>query len=291
MSSTLIPSTFRRNELRSFVSGRGNSRALSLDEIRRAAPSVFAESAHASRSDRYAYVPTHRVLEGLLAEGFIVTKAEQARSRIIDRREFTKHLLTLQRIDAVEAKVGGAVPQILLINSHDGSSAYKMLAGLFRFVCANGLIVSDGNFDAISVPHVGDIRGRVIEGSFEVIDAAKSAGERAASWRAVTLSQDEQRVLANAAIGLRYEAEEGKSLPVTADQILAPRRIEDQSPDLWTTFNRVQENLTQGGQTYRNARTRRRMTTREVKSIDGNTSLNRALWRLGDEMARLKSVA
>jgi hypothetical protein len=283
--------SFRRNELQSFVAGRTKSTALTIDQIRTAAPSVFAESAHDSRSDRYAYVPTHRVLEGLLAEGFMVTKAEQAKSKHVDRRPFTKHLLTLRHRDAVEADVGGAVPQVLLINSHDGSSAYKMLAGLFRFVCANGLIVSDGMFDVMSIPHVGDIRGRVIEGSFRVIEEAKAAGSRVALWRDTALTLDEQRALANAAIGLRYEAEEGKALPVTADQILEAKRIEDQSPDLWTTFNRVQENLIGGGQTYRSARTRRRLTTREVKSIDGQTSLNRALWRLGDGMARIKAAA
>lgn len=286
-----VSHSFRANELRHFSSGNALANALTLDQIRRAAPSVFAEAAHESRSDRYSYVPTHRVLDGLLSEGFIVTKAEQARSRIIDRRPFTKHLLTLRHRDAVEARVGGTVPQILLINSHDGSSAYKMLAGLFRFVCANGLIVSDGNFDALSVPHVGDIRGRVIEGSFEVVNQAIAAGNRVAEWRDLTLNRDEQHVLANAAIGLRYEASEGKALPVTAAEILQPRRVEDESPDLWTTFNRVQENLVRGGQTYRNAATRRRMTTREVKAIDGQTSLNRALWRLGDEMARLKRAA
>ncbi|ECW9177538.1 DUF945 domain-containing protein, partial [Salmonella enterica subsp. enterica serovar Enteritidis] len=27
-----------------------------------------------------------------------------------------------------------------LLNSHDGSSSYQMVPGLFRFICTNGLV-------------------------------------------------------------------------------------------------------------------------------------------------------
>lgn len=49
-------------------------------------------------------------------------------------------MLRLRRHDQI---MGSQVPEIILLNSHDGSSSYQMLLGLFRQVCANGLIYVD----------------------------------------------------------------------------------------------------------------------------------------------------
>ena len=53
------------------VGGYGSyAQPLTDDEIRAAAPSVFAENKHGSRSDRYTYIPTIDLLVGLRKEGF-----------------------------------------------------------------------------------------------------------------------------------------------------------------------------------------------------------------------------
>ena len=75
---------------------------------------------------------------------------------------------------------------------------------------------------------------------------------------------------------------------MTAQGVLQARRWEDRKGDLWTTFNRIQENLVRGGVSGRGA-TGRRMTTREVAGVNENVKLNRALWSLADGMAQLKS--
>jgi hypothetical protein len=69
---------------------------------------------------------------------------------------------------------------------------------------------------------------------------------------------------------------------------LRARRFEDRSDNLWTTFNRTQENMIQGGLQARTANGKR-THTRPVGSIDTNVKLNRALWVLADEMRKLKS--
>jgi hypothetical protein len=76
--------------------------------------------------------------------------------------------------------------------------------------------------------------------------------------------------------------------PITENQILRPKRREDVSGDLWTTFNRVQEHLVKGGLRGRSA-TGRPTTTREVKGIDQGIKLNRALWILAEEMRKIKA--
>ena len=69
--------------------------------------------------------------------------------------------------------------------------------------------------------------------------------------------------------------------------MLEPRRRDDVRSDLWSTFNRVQESLVNGGLPGRGA-TGRRMHTRPVQGIDQSVKLNRALWMLAEEMRQLK---
>lgn len=265
-----------------------NGQALSDDHIRRIAPSVFAEEAHESRSERYAYIPTSNVLQGLRAEGFEVFAAQQARTRLADRREHTKHLLRLRHRSnaelAMRPSVGDSVPEIVLINSHDGSSAYQMMAGVFRFVCANGLVVPASTVGDFRVPHTGQVRDRVIAGAFEILDGFTRVIEERETLQAITLEPEEQIIFARAALQLRYE----DAAPVRPESVNQARRMDDRGADLWTTFNRVQENLIRGGRPGVNANGRR-ARTRAVEGIDQGVKLNRALWTLADEMRKLKA--
>ena len=104
---------------------------LSDDQIRRVAPSIFAEGKHESRSERYSYIPTSDVLDGLRKEGFQPFMACQTRVRADDKRAHTKHMVRLRHADQI---TGREANEIILLNSHDGSSSYQMLAGMFRFV-------------------------------------------------------------------------------------------------------------------------------------------------------------
>lgn len=66
-------------------------------------------------------------------------------------------------------------------------------------------------------------------------------------------------------------------------QILSPRRWQDESNDLWTTYQRIQENLIKGGLSGRSAKGGR-THTRAVRGIDGDVKLNRALWVMAEAM-------
>lgn len=124
-------------------------RPLTHEELMQVVPSVFSEDRHESRSDRYAYIPTITLLENLQREGFQPFFACQSRVRDPGKREHTKHLLRLRRAGQItEAQV----PEIILLNSHDGSSSYQMLPGYFRSVCTNSLVCGQ-SFGEIRVPH------------------------------------------------------------------------------------------------------------------------------------------
>jgi hypothetical protein len=259
--------------------------------MRRAAPSIFAEGKHASRSDRYTYIPTIDVLRGLRREGFEPFMVAQGASRIEGKAEFTKHMIRLRH--AWQAQTRAEANEIILINSHDGASSYQMLAGMFRFVCCNGLIVGDV-VDDIRIPHKGNVEHEVIDGAFQVLDEFEVVKAAADDMKAVKLDHSEELAFSTAALALRFGEqvvqEDGgyRPAPVTAEQLIAARRPEDLGHDLWTTFQRVQENVIRGGLPGRSAQGRRQRT-RPVESIDRGVSLNRALWLLADEMRRLKA--
>jgi hypothetical protein len=254
---------------------------LTNDEIARVVPSIFAEAAHDSRSERYTYIPTVNVLDGLRKEGFQPFMACQTKVRNLDKIDHTKHMIRLRHADQI---AGSEANEIILLNSHDGSSSYQMLAGMFRFVCQNGMVCGDTLAD-FRVPHKGDVVGQVIEGAFTVLDSFAQATEQREEMKALTLRPAEQTAFARAALTLRYDDEE--SAPIRADQLLRAKRTADREGDLWTTFNRVQENMTRGGIHGRNSTTGRNVTTRPINGIDQNVRVNRALWVLAEEMRKL----
>ncbi|MBN8490775.1 MAG: DUF945 domain-containing protein [Burkholderiales bacterium] len=264
---------------------------LGEDQMRAAAPSIFAEGKHTSRSERYTYIPTIEVLRGLRKEGFEPFMVAQGGSRVEGKAEFTKHMIRMRHAGQVQTRP--EANEIILINSHDGASSYQMLAGLLRFVCCNGLVVGDV-VENIRIPHKGNIQGEVIEGAFRVLDQFEQVNEHTEAMKALQLEPSEEIAFATAALALRFgerTVEDGgghRPAPITAEQLNEARRIEDVGHDLWRLFQRVGENALRGGQPGRSAHGRR-LQTRPVGSIDRGVSLNRALWMLAEEMRKLKS--
>lgn len=291
--------------LHSFTVGTPQNRfqsPLTIDQIAKYAPSAMATHAHESRSDRYTYIPTVNVIEGMMRAGFQPFSASQSRSRIEGKNEFTKHMIRFRHQAANGTaptellKVGDVVPEVVLINSHDGTSAYKLIAGLYRLVCSNGLMVSDEEIASISVMHKGNILENVVEGSYRLIEQSQTVGETVQNWTGLQLTAGEQNAFAEAAHTLRFADSDGEvKTPITAAQLLQPRRRDDVGDNLWKTFNRVQENVIKGGlsaiQRDENGHRVRRVSTRQVKGIDQDVKLNRALWQLAERMQELKAAA
>lgn len=263
------------------------TKVLSMGDIRKAAPSVFASAPHESRSERYGFVPTVDVVKRLLAEDYVCVAAGQAAVR--KGREshyaFTKHLLRFQSRKHAEAErvVGGLVPEVLLINSHNGTSSFTLQAGLFRFVCTNGLVVQDANHGTISIQHTNKIADRVVEAADLILEEAPKILRVTKEWDAIKMSPAQRTNLAKKALELRYLSMDLS--PITAAQVLEARRNEDEAPTLWRTFNVIQENLSQGGQEGRTARGRN-TKTRSIASVKNNLIFNRGLWELADAVAR-----
>jgi hypothetical protein len=271
----------------------GTARALTEDEMRALAPSIFATTAHASRSERFQPIPTIDVIRGLSREGFMPVAVKQCGSRDPDKRDFTKHMIRLRRLDDVaKYQTGDTIAEVVLKNANDGSAAYDILAGLFKILCLNSLVAQTEQMESLRVRHSGDVAHKVIDGTYRVLDTAVAALEAPREWSTINLDRDEQMAFAEAAHIARFADAEGKvETAVQPKQLLIPRRHADVAPNLWNTFNVVQENSIKGGLTAMgvDANNRpRRSTTREVKGIDQDVKLNKALFTLASKMAELK---
>lgn len=267
-----------------------NNSPLSNEQIQRLAPSAFAGQEHNSLSSRYAFIPTVRVIDAMRENGYLPTEASQSRSRTADKEYFTKHLIRFRQSTGDLTNVGDSAMELVLVNSHDGTSAYKLMLGVFRLVCSNGLIVSESLAESIRVRHTGNIVNEVLDGTVKLIERAPVVQATMEAWRKIELSTPEQSIFAEQALAIRYD---GEKSPVTVEQVLQARRNADTSNDLWTVFNRVQENVQRGGLRYYNTDAqpgqRVRNRTREVKGIDQTTTLGRALWTLAEKMEELKT--
>ena len=247
---------------------------------------MFAGNAHAKVSDRYSFLPTAEVVDGLRGEGWAPVWAGEQKIRTEDRQGFQKHMIRLARLDDL-SRTQAERPELVLVNSHDRSSAYQLHAGIFRFVCSNGMILADSVFARISIMHVNFEPAKVIEASFEVVREMPAIADLLNDYKARTLNPLERRAFGEAALLLKYDSLE--EAPLGAEKLLSHRRSDDAKPTLWNTLNVVQENMMDGGQkdySRRRPSNPRRFfgKTRPVKGLDENVRLNKALWHLADTL-------
>lgn len=246
------------------------------------------EEAHQNTSERYSMIPTSRVLTVLADHGWMPAKVQEARTRLDENRGFQKHVVRLrnERFGTNFAAVGDSLPEIVLINSHMGSASFQLMCGIFRLVCSNGMIAGD-TWNQYRVRHVGYTDSAVEAAITGIVEHIPLVADSMGKFKAIELNPEEQTAYAKAAIELRFDNDKWAVEP---NQLLRPRRWNDKAtPDLWSTLNVVQENLIKGTRVTDSQG--RRRNARAVNSIDKDTSINRALWVMAQELAKYKEQA
>ncbi len=103
---------------------------LTTDDIARLAPSALAREASDGMSQRYTYIPTIDVIDGMREAGFLPFRATQSGTRDTSRSEHTKHMIRFRHAASLPSvAVGDSLVEVVLVNSHDGTSSYKLMAG------------------------------------------------------------------------------------------------------------------------------------------------------------------
>jgi hypothetical protein len=244
--------------------------SLTLDQIKAVAPSVFTEAKAPHLTDKYVQTPTSRVVEDLMNLGWQVTKAQEVKSR--KYKGFQKHVVVFRHPDIMIKGANGddAFPQILLTNSHDGKAAFNFRVGIFRLVCSNGLVVSDADFNNVSIRHINYTFETLQSKIQEVIAKLPGLVQKINLFKSTQLSEDQMMDFAYKAATLRTKQK------VNIMDLLNADRVEDQGSDLWVVFNRVQEKLLGGS--YKAGKRK----ARSVKNFQKDIQINEQLFELAE---------
>lgn len=238
--------------------------------------SALAKSAAPNVSARYQFISSNDIVQRFSQEGWRVENATVAAPRKRDPL-WAKHMLDFRHPDF--EPVQGAVPRIILVNSHDGSSSARVLGGVFRFVCSNGLVVGTTAGQEV-VRHTGDAAADLIHRMQQLARNTSKLYTQIDAWSKKDLTKAQRHEFARFAAQLRW----GDAQRFTPEDLLMVRREGDDKGDLWTTFNRLQENTTRGG-IEGLSRSGRAATSRPLSDISRSVDYNAQLWQLAEEVA------
>lgn len=244
-------------------------------------PAIFGAPEEGTVSKKYNTVPTHEVVHLMQDLGWNPVSANQVKPRK-NNPDVVRHVVVFQAENAKENE-NGVTGQVVLVNSHDAKSSYKLYYGLYRFVCANGLMVGD-EFAQARIRHMGrdSLFENIAEATKNFVAHGTQVNDQVDKWRGIHMDYLSQVNFAEAALKLHF-IESSRSYLKPSD-FLEARNNEDHNNDsLWSTFNKVQENIFKGGVAGRSPK--RRFHTRGISSIGQSISFNRGLWDLAAEWA------
>jgi len=210
------------------------------------------------------YIPTLDVITKLQDEGWKISGVAEQRGK---NRKITSNYVQLQHPDfAVQNSKGKneAFTSITLSNSCNGNRPLQMSLGMFRQVCTNGLVRFDQHAETEKIRHI-EVNARDLD---RFVISMNSKADKLLTevneMKHKGLSIEDMRKLAREAASLRYTNLD----EINIDDLFAVNRVEDESNDLWTVFNRIQENL-----------------THDVKNMNEDIRLNQQLFSLVENFA------
>lgn len=249
-------------------------------------------------TDRYSFIPTTQILDVLATQDWLPVKVNESRTIKEDRKGFQKHMIHLRQNSNNEVlSINELITEIVLTNSHDGLASFGLDCGIYRCICSNQMIVSDTMIATHRIRHTGYTNKKVIDAMASITEDTPKVLAQVDNFKQIELNSDERRIFGETSLDLIFNDKRlekiNKDDTVTA--LIQPKRPAETAPTLWQTFNTVQEKALKGGYWIKEKpeiEDRSYSPTRkakEVKAIDRNIKLNKALWTLTEKMAEIKS--
>ena len=272
----------------SFVNNNMATTILTKDDLRaRCAMAFKTIPTNPTVSNRYVQANTETVIDDLEKLGWYPVDAKQCRAKRNSKGIRSFHMVAFQNPNVSIVKNDGSeeiecYPRIILTNSHDGFNSFKFMVGLFRLVCSNGLVIATDKMVDMSIRHINYSFDELRKQVATAIEQVEIQAGIMSQMNKVSLNDAQKRALAEAAIRIRKGIPAGEKYqiaPSSIDEILEPRRKEDNGSSLWNVFNVIQENMMKGGYTITNANgkvRKQRPITSVVKSLDINKELFRS---------------
>lgn len=255
---------------------------LSNEQIAQLAPAVVSTTQAENLSDKYVHIPTIQVVDDMRKLGWEPVQAIGVRARKGGDSRIKKHMVKFRNEGIFMADNDGnpdSYIEVLLTNSHDGSSVFKFEVGIFRLICSNGLVVKSNDFGTLKIRHMGydfEALRALMNGMVEKLPDVVG---RVNVFNSTEITKDQAEEFAGKAVNIRFEDTISN---INIEDILTATRAEDEGYSLWAVLNRVQEKLVNGGFYYENAQNKQRKA-RALKNFTQNIDFNSKLWELADE--------
>ena len=259
------------------------SKPLSIQELKELAPALFTEKPHFEVSEKYHFIPTIEIVEEIKSHNWYPVNVSEASVRDIEKEGYQQHLVRFRHFEDL-LNPSENVVELLLFNSHDRSKAFSIGAGIYRFTCANGLVISDEIFESYKIKHLGNRENDVATAVANITAIKSTLIDKIATLECINLSQVEKESFAKSSIRLRFD----EHLEINHNDLLVPHRQEDGKDDLYTTLNVIQENLLKGSVSGVNKKSGRRFTSKKITSISKDVSVNQGLWDIAERIASIK---
>lgn len=263
-------------------------------ELRRNVPSLYCTRAHPSRSSQYVQLTSADIIYGMMNEGLGVVSVKAAGTKKSAVADYVKHEIRFRPVGQTLA-VGDIVYEAILVNSHDGNSAWTWRAGAYKQGTRQNFVVpfhSDPQNYA-HVIHRGAAVEKVVAAYNQTRLALADTLEIIRLAQRTVITPDEEKLFAEECRLLRFP-EEAAQVPVY-DVIRAWTVDQEAERTAWHAFEKVQMNLVEhGGVRVTKPTTRHtwsgriRTHSRPVKGIDDNLRLNAGLWALMEETVNFK---
>jgi hypothetical protein len=257
-------------------------KALSKEELTRLAPQTFNHIVGSNLTSKYVHIPTDTIVEDMEALGWFPYDVKTVKTRK-KNAQTAKHLIQFFNPDIVIKNEDGEVdmyPNLLLINSHDGSTAVRFEMGVFRVVCENGLVIKSQDFGGFKMKHMGytfeDLRTYINDMVKELPTVVANLNK----FSQVKMTPEQQYEFALKAVEARF-GEEKQLSAQEIDNLLLAERKEDVGNSVWLVLNRVQEKLTTGGFSYLGVKGKSRKA-RAIKNFTQDVEMNTKLWELAE---------
>lgn len=274
---------------------RNNDGIQITPEIEKQFPAVFNCRRSTNVSEEYQIYHSHEIIDQMEGAGMkLVEMAQEKLGRSRKRAEHTQiHALRFRskQLDG-DFGIGDSIPEIMIMNNHDGRFRFRAHAGIFRLACANGMVVFDENMGSAEIRHYG--KNNTFDAVKQIIaefpEKAEAVSEGIRHWSDFTLDKQLQLKLAQALMLQRQaptwlKREQALEAKRDVDQVDA-----DGNRSLWLTFNVLQENLTNSivaKAVGEEEGAVRRSAIRPIGGTVTNYNLNKRLWKVTSDFKEL----
>lgn len=226
-------------------------------------------------SDKYRFVNTKEIAQKFKDMGFKVDSYTETRVRKASRQGNQKHQVRLSHPTLLKSSHEDLSLQLMVTNSSDGLSSFRMELAILRKVCSNGLCVST-QFEKITMRHTGMILEQIDESVLRIVAQVDKLNNLITAMKNVQLTSKQRVEFMEKAIKLRYPT---KSID---DVEFVTHREEDKPLDAFTFLNHIQENLIRGQNQVRNDKNKKR-SARAITNITTSNLINTGIFTLAEQ--------